>query len=100
MPDLRRGPKSERARKFPTEDDAIRTLVEAYRRLIDLGWRSPDRINDDEVVVLEPPSTGQHPCRVLRDSGHVNYMSRDKVDGDVYDCMPLLVRELREGEST
>lgn len=58
-----------RAALMPTEQDAIRLMHEAYTRLKDLGWNDPIYCPKDgsEFDVIEPGSTGIHPCIYMGD---------------------------------
>jgi hypothetical protein len=53
-----------RAEQMPDEQSAIRAMFDAHDRLRELGWRDAVYCPKDgtEFLVIEPGSTGQHPC--------------------------------------
>lgn len=56
--------KAERARRMPTEQDAINAMQDAYVRLTELGWRDAIYCPKDGSTfdVVTPGSTGIFPC--------------------------------------
>jgi len=76
-----------RADQMPDEASAIRVLNEAYRRLIELGWRERMYAPAGEnLEVIEVGSTGIH--KAYRDEQRRFWVC----DGDVWPSDPVLWR--------
>ena len=59
--------KAKRAKRMPTEQDAIKELFQAWLRLKELGWQEAMYCPKDgsEFLVIEAGSTGIHRCVYL-----------------------------------
>jgi hypothetical protein len=84
--------KAARAAAMPTEQDAIRQMSEAYHRLKELGWNSPDYCPKDgsEFDIIEAGSTGIHRCAYWGTWPTGTYNVFDS--GDVWPSRPTLYR--------
>lgn len=88
--------KKDRAERMPTEEAALRLMMDAWVRLKELGWREASYCPKDGTVfeVIEPGSTGIHLCRYDGDWPDGTWWILDE-DGDEYPSHPCLYRMIK-----
>lgn len=84
--------KAKRAADMPDEQSAINTMMEAFTRLKELGWREAIYCPKDGSMfkAIEPGSTGIHDCYY---EGEWPKGSWWVVDGDTWPSRPILFRK-------
>jgi hypothetical protein len=93
------GAKRERAVKYPTEEDAVRGLWEAWYRLTELGWKDPIYAPMDRKLRLTVSlgSTGIHKAYCEQRSQHPISLGKwwwhPSDDGDLWPHDPILYRD-------
>lgn len=88
------------AEKMPTQDDAIAQMIEAYRRLEDLGWKNATYCPKDgsSFDVIEAGSSGVHECIYMGDWPKGGWFV--VAEGDLWPSRPILYRLQAQGEKT
>lgn len=83
---------AQRAADMPTEQDALKVMNRAYRRLHDLGWREAIYCPKDGSTfdAIEPGSTGIHDCFYMGDWPTGSWKIVDEID--VWPSHPILFK--------
>lgn len=85
--------KARRTELYPTEQDAIRGMWEAYQRLRELGWREAIYCPKDGTYfdAIEAGSTGIHDCTYHGEWPKGSWWVA--ADNDMWPSHPILYRE-------
>lgn len=81
-----------RAEDMPAEQDALRVMCDAYRRLEQLGWRNAVYCPKDGSIfdAIEAGSTGIHDCFYMGEWPSGSWKIVD--EGDVWPSRPILFK--------
>ena len=88
-----------RAERYPTEDDAVRGLWDAWYRLKELGWREAQYAPADRKLrrTVSIGSTGIHDAYCETRSSHPLSLGKwwwhPSEDGDLWPHKPILYRD-------
>ena len=84
--------KAKRAADWPDEQSAINAMFQAWLRLKEMGWRDAMYCPKDGTTfdVIEPGSTGIHPCHYEGDWPTGSWWISD---GDLWPSRPILFRD-------
>ena len=90
--------KTERALAMPTEEDAMEVMYNAYQRLKDLGWKSSTYCpkHGERSMYLEAGCSRPAPGSYHGEWPTGGWFLEDA--GDLWPSLPVLFRELRDGE--
>lgn len=87
--------KAKRAADMPTEDDAVRAMWEAYKRLRELGWKETMYCSSEALGsqrLIEPGSAGIHVGHYQGEWPTGSWWVEDR--GDLWPSRPCLAKRL------